>query len=479
MNFQQENKTVKDFSWYFVGAIIPAIIGFIKSPIFTRHFTPIDYGYYSMAFITFNYISIGLYSWLSNNIWRYYLHYTQSYKIKTFLTNIVFLYIFASAIVFITTFAMIFFTKNPILQNLFLFAAIQIVFAQGNAMILIIYRIKGKAFAYNFINTIKTICSFGLLLLMTFIFKFGIEALFISLIALDVLLLIYFTLVHFDILSLGLDFKQIQKLELNRFFKFGFASLTLNFFLIVIDSNDRYIIAMFNTMSEVGIYNQLFNLGQITIIALIAIYQNSINPELMFQLENNIFNYSKTSSKFVLNYVIILLPITVLLSIFSKEFAYIFLGEKFRSGWNLLPWIFFAKFLTGLFIFSELKYKFQNKMTFLVFIFLSATIVSISLNFIFVPIYGYRAAVYSNFLSYFILTILLLRKDIYHYFSKKQLIILIPFIISLLFFWLIIVFLKVHLQRDLMLIEIIELNVCYVIFYSFLLLKYFKRHYQT
>ena len=344
-----------DFSWYFVGAFIPAIIGFVKSPIFTRYFTPIEYGYYSLIFITFNYLSIGLYSWLLNCIKRYYFNYKKNNKINVFISNIAFLFLTSTSIVSITTLVMIFSNKDQFFQRLVLCAGIQIIFSQVNAMILIIYRIQGKAYAYNLINTVKTIFSFLILCFMTFILNYRIETLFVSLIFIDMLVLIYFVIIHNKILRHEFSMKYIDKSEIKTFIRFGSASLILNLFLIIINTNDRYIIALHTSVTDAGIYNQLFNLGQITIIALIAIYENAINPELMIQLENNMTNYTKSSCKFFLNYIIFLLPITVFLSTFSYEFANIFLGEKFRVGWKILPWIFFAKFLTGLFIFSELK----------------------------------------------------------------------------------------------------------------------------
>ncbi len=36
---------VKDMSWYLIGTIIPMGVGFIKTPVFTRYFTPEEFGY--------------------------------------------------------------------------------------------------------------------------------------------------------------------------------------------------------------------------------------------------------------------------------------------------------------------------------------------------------------------------------------------------------------------------------------------------
>ena len=50
---------MKDLSWYLLGTIIPMGVGFIKTPIFTRYFTPEEYGYlgsdYHYLFIHFSF----------------------------------------------------------------------------------------------------------------------------------------------------------------------------------------------------------------------------------------------------------------------------------------------------------------------------------------------------------------------------------------------------------------------------------------
>ena len=73
---------VKDLSWYLLGTLIPMGIGFIKTPVFTRYFTPEEFGYLGLITITFSYISVFLYSWLSGCLWRYYNAYKEKKDLK-------------------------------------------------------------------------------------------------------------------------------------------------------------------------------------------------------------------------------------------------------------------------------------------------------------------------------------------------------------------------------------------------------------
>ena len=85
-----------DMGWYLGGAVVPMVVGFFKTPIFTRYFTPEEYGYLGLIMITFSYISIFLYSWLSSCLWRYYNAYKLKNDLKTLYSNLLGIFLIAS-----------------------------------------------------------------------------------------------------------------------------------------------------------------------------------------------------------------------------------------------------------------------------------------------------------------------------------------------------------------------------------------------
>jgi len=40
---------IVDMGWYLLGTLIPMGVGFVKTPIFTRYFTPEEYGYLGLV----------------------------------------------------------------------------------------------------------------------------------------------------------------------------------------------------------------------------------------------------------------------------------------------------------------------------------------------------------------------------------------------------------------------------------------------
>ena len=55
----------KDFFWYFIGSLVPLAVGFIKTPIFTRHFDKESFGELALVTITFSFLGMLLFSWIS------------------------------------------------------------------------------------------------------------------------------------------------------------------------------------------------------------------------------------------------------------------------------------------------------------------------------------------------------------------------------------------------------------------------------
>ena|SRR5690554_6103063 len=417
-----------------IGAVIPVLIGLAKSPIFTRYFTPEEYGYYSLAFVTFNYLSIGLYYWLSTCIFRYYLNYKKHDDLSKFYSTITLLYIASTVIIAITGLSLYYFTENQIMRVLFGLAGVHIIVAQLTSMILIIFKINGKAKAYNIIYSLKTATSFLILCTLTFIFNFRIEALFLSLIVSEIILLTGLFIYSNKKIIAYISFKKMSFKHAKPFFIYGSAGLIISFCMIFINSSDRYIIALFYDIETVGIYNQVFNLGLISLGALTAVYQNAINPEMIKQLEHNISNYFLSAKYFLSHYIILILPVAVIFSLFAKEFAFVLLGEEFRVGYFILPWVFFSKFIEGATVLNNAKYKFENKLSFLIIVYISVALLNIGLNFILIPRFGYHYAVITTLISYLLLFFIVLRKDVYKLFTKDQIKLLKPFALLLTIF---------------------------------------------
>ena len=101
---KKTNSFYKDFSWYFLGSFIPLFIGFIKTPVFTRHFGKDEYGSLGLVTITFTFFGMFLFSWIGSCLWRYYNKYESDNSLKTLYSNLFFLYLLAFTLLLVISF---------------------------------------------------------------------------------------------------------------------------------------------------------------------------------------------------------------------------------------------------------------------------------------------------------------------------------------------------------------------------------------
>ncbi|MCB2220788.1 MAG: oligosaccharide flippase family protein [Bacteroidetes bacterium] len=409
---------IRDMGWYLVGSIIPMGVGFIKTPIFTRYFTPEEYGYLGIVTITFTYISIFLYSWLSSCLWRYYNAFKNKNNLKGLYSNMTAIYLVASALLLISSGVWYVLADLPLVRNLIILSFIQYFIKEFIGLYLIIIRLEGKAFKYNAIHSMRAVLSFGVLYYMTFVLDFRIEAMILSTIIIDVLALLF--ILFFSREGVSVSLTHISRNTLKLLLKFGSVGLVSNFFFLLITTSDRYIIALYTDMSTVGIYNQVYNICQLSVVALVTVYFNTINPKLNKELEIDFTNSAKLIQDYLFVFLMFGLPVVTYLSMFPREIAFILLGESFRSGYVIMPWIFISSYMYGLFLFIEIRFKFADKLRNIAIGVFLASVLNLVLNFIMIPLYGYQWAAITTFIAYVFIVLYFYLQDSAGFFQNRS-----------------------------------------------------------
>lgn len=369
--------------WYLLGALIPMGVGFIKTPIFTRYFTPEEYGYLGIVTITFTYISIFVYSWLSSCLWRYYNAYKSKNELKKLYSNLFLIYIGSSLFMLFISIIWYQFADKLLVKQLIALSFFQFLIKEFIGLFLIIVRLEGKAVKYNTIHSARAILSFVTLYAMTYGLQYRITSVLTSTIIIDFLVLLVVLLVSRE--GAGISTGLLSKKTLKVLFKFGSVGLISNFFFLLITSSDRYIIALFEDMATVGIYNQVYNISQLSVVALVTVFFNTINPKLNKDLELNFKGADTLIRNYLFVYLLFGLPFVTYLCLFPRQIAFILLGPEFRSGYFIMPYIFISAYFYGLFLFIEIKFKFANKLKNIVIGVILAGILNIAINFLMIP----------------------------------------------------------------------------------------------
>jgi O-antigen/teichoic acid export membrane protein len=260
---------------------------------------------------------------------------------------------------------------------------------------------------------------------------------------------------------ISISFRLISRETLLLLFRFGSIGLVSNFFFMLITTSDRYLIAYFSDMTSVGIYNQVYNICQLSVVSLVTVYFNTINPRLNRELETDFKNSDKLIQDYLYAYLLFGLPVVTYLSLFPRQIAQILLGEAFRSGYIIMPWIFVSAFIYGLFLFIEIRFKFSDRLKNLALGVILASSINVVLNLIFIPNYGYHWAAISTFISYAFILFYFYSQDAAGFFQNKL------YLRNTLYF-LIILMVQVLIDRSVR--KYIEINLWQTILEGFLFL---------
>ncbi len=418
---QHKTKIWQDMIWYLLGAMLPMLLNFIKTPIFTRHYSTEDYGYLGLVMSIYLYGSTVLFSWLVSCIWRYYHSFQKKKILAIFYSNLLFLFVISAIILLILSIIVISIYHDPILlKNLLILAFLHFTIKELLGLFLILIRIKSFSKLYNFLLILQVSLSFGVLCIMAFVYNQDISAMLLSSIVIDSLLLfciIIYLIKQKKIRQLSI--KLVSKRWIKIFFNYGSATLFMSLLLMLIKSFDRYFIAYYDTIENVGIYTKVFDLSQIGITALIFVFFNAINPTMNHKLTYDFANSNELLKRYVFAFLIVGIPFVFLASLFSKPIADLLLGENFRVGYQIMPYVFVGAYLYGLVIFVENKLKFANQLRYILLALGLCFIVNCLLNYFFVPKFGYQSSAIISLITYILMLVMFYAKESLSTFEQK------------------------------------------------------------
>ncbi|MCB0807490.1 MAG: oligosaccharide flippase family protein [Bacteroidales bacterium] len=397
----QHQQIIKDTGWYLLGTAIPIVISLLRSPIFTRYFTPEEYGQYSLILITINILSVFLYTWMSNSIWRFYFKYKKEGRLNAFYSGLLLLHLAATLVFILIITPWSYLQENPLMTKLIVLIFIQTFQNQVLGFILVIFRLENRSGLYNAIHSVRAVLSFGVQALLAFVYDFRIEAIPIASILSEFVIMLILIVPVMKNIRLG--FSKLSGSMLLEMGKFSLPGIATNLSIILLTFSDRYVISMYSDVSKVGIYNQVYMFSQVSVMAIINVFFSVINPTLLKVLEYEPGNVKRHFLVYFRYYLLIILPLVVWVSIFARPVTVIFFGEDFREGYDIIPWVAFSAYIFGYCLFRDNRFKFQNKYRLVIIGFSFAAALNLGLNFLFIPEFGYKTAAVSTLLAYLFL----------------------------------------------------------------------------
>ena len=418
-------KLFKDISQYFPAKIIPSIVTIMTLPIITRLFSPSHYGNYVLVVgIVTILMLVG--GWVSLAISRFYPAYEKKGEAKEFSGLIIRLAFLTIITIAFLSLGLFFFFRGRISPNLYPLMIIGVLVymaASFFAILLNFLKIKRQIRRYGrfFIWKSLTTIFFGVLLVV--LFRLGVKGmLFGAILSIALTLPFLWKAAVGDVRITDKTFSFKPAVEM---IKYSFPLVLGSVAAWILSLSDRYILGIFRSVQEVGIYSISYIIAQNSILFITSLFALAFNPLSVIIWERE---GEKVSKEFVAKstryFLILCIPAVVGVSVLREPLLKMLSAPNYFAGAKVIPLVVLGVFFFGLTQRFGAGLSLYKKTHFYMCSFILAALLNLGLNFLFIPKYGYMAAAITTLISYaflLLLTVVFSRQFFIWEFSFKSL----------------------------------------------------------
>lgn len=407
-------RSARDSLVYLPAMIIPAIVGIVMLRIFTMIFTREQFGYYNNGLSTTGLIKTFSVIWLSSSTLRFYQAFKRDNKEGEFFSSLLFAATISAAAFTLAAFAVLalfHFKLDFRLQRTLQAAILSTIFVAYFEIFVIIFRASLRPSKYSFYWILYVIGKplIGLALVLTF--HIGPEGLFLGW-CLAPLLLIFFVFKDIKIRQF-LNHRFISWPVIRSMASYGVPLAISSFAIWILSLSDRYLIEIFRSSEEVGLYGLGFAIPEKTLQFAFMTLLLAAFPIIIENYENNseasTIQLVTEMSRF---YILLITPLLLLLAAMPAQILLLFADKNFAASSSVIPQIAVGLYLYGLSMYVQKGLELKKKSKRIAANAFIAGAVAIGSNVLLIPRLGYWGASISfmaAYLCYFILAIILVR----------------------------------------------------------------------
>jgi len=157
-----------------------------------------------------------------------------------------------------------------------------------------------------------------------------------------------------------------------------------------------------NPMEQLGIYGANYKMA-VLMTLFVQMFKYAAEP--FFFSKSGESNAKKLYADVMTFFVISGLFIFLLVNIYLDYFI-LFIGESFREGSEIIPVVLMANLIMGIFFNLSIWYKLTNKTHFGAILVISGAAITVLINVLFIPRYGYVASAWAHLICYSTMVIL-------------------------------------------------------------------------
>jgi O-antigen/teichoic acid export membrane protein len=149
--------------------------------------------------------------------------------------------------------------------------------------------------------------------------------------------------------------------------------------------------------AQVGIYSACYKLAMLVTILLQA-YRYAAEPFFFAQLKNQDKNkvYAKVMNVFIAMVCLVFLVVSLNIDFFKLFIR----NEAYYVGLKVVPILLLANVFLGIYYNQSIWYKLSGQTKFGAYIAIGGAILTVSLNVVFIPLYGYMASAWATLIVY-------------------------------------------------------------------------------
>ncbi len=158
----------------------------------------------------------------------------------------------------------------------------------------------------------------------------------------------------------------------------------------------KYLLPDGIAMEQLGIYGAVYKIS-ILMTIFIQAYRYAAEPFFFAQEKHK---EARQTYAQMMNYFVMVTALIFLGTMLYMDLIIHFVGKDFRSGAPVIPILLMANLFLGLYYNLSIWYKLTNQTKFGAYISIFGAVLTLVLNFIFIPLWGYYASAWITFICY-------------------------------------------------------------------------------
>lgn len=403
--YSEVKKTIRHATIYSVGTSLRRLASFLLIPLYTRYFSPSEYGTLALILIVVAVLSIFLNLGMSSALFKFFFE-TDDRRKRTTIVSTAFFFLVVSTIVFVLVSIRFADSISRLVFRSYdyrLFLTIAFLTALVDALTnipLALLRAYQKPIQFAFFSLFRLLSSISFILYFVLVKGEGVlgvlkGGLFASIATWMILSPVVLRHVRFS----------FSTRILRQLLSFGLPLVPSGLAIWILTLSDRYFLQYFSTLEQVGLYSLGYKLGTLISVLVVAPFTLAWGP-LMFSVQKQ--SNAKAIYSTVLTYFLFIAAFLGLcFSLYARPLLQKIAMPEYLSSHIVVFPITCSYILYGVYMIFTVGATLSKKTKLLALATGFAACVNLGLNLLLVPRYGVMGAAFATILSYFSMAVLM------------------------------------------------------------------------